>query len=271
MPEGLLWDAPLAGLELISRLPDRDEGRPPLLFVHAMCLGAWSWDEHWLPAAADAGWPAHALSLRGHGDSSGHDDLRTTTITDYVDDVMQAITALPAPPVLIGHSMGGLVVQRVLERYPAAPAAVLVASVPPTDGFSQIAALARRPADLARAIAGRPLPMRREYLFCDDLDPATAQRHVDRTGPESPLVQYALTLPRRAPRVSDTPVLVLGAGDDALVPVADVRRTARHYRTQARMFYGMGHAMMLDVRWQWPLTVVLEWLDDLVGTRAERR
>jgi alpha-beta hydrolase superfamily lysophospholipase len=42
----------------------------------------------------------------------------------------------PAPPVLLGRSMGGLVVQGVLERYRAAPAAVLLASAPPGHGLA---------------------------------------------------------------------------------------------------------------------------------------
>jgi pimeloyl-ACP methyl ester carboxylesterase len=42
--------------------------RPPLLFVHGLGHGAWCW-EHWLDTAAAAGYPAAAVSLRGHADS----------------------------------------------------------------------------------------------------------------------------------------------------------------------------------------------------------
>jgi len=50
-------------------------------------------------------------------------------IADYVEDVAQVVGQLPEVPVIVGHSMGGLVVQKYLEKY-IAPAAVLLASVP---------------------------------------------------------------------------------------------------------------------------------------------
>jgi alpha-beta hydrolase superfamily lysophospholipase len=57
--------------------------------------------------------------------------------------VIAAATALPAPPVLVGHSMGGLVVQQVLARY-AVPAAVLVAPIPAHPAVTSLAAIGRR-------------------------------------------------------------------------------------------------------------------------------
>ena len=118
-------DARRSALELHQRSPAVDDGRPPLLFVHGLGHGAWCW-EHWLGAAADAGYPAYAVSLRGHGGSPGR--LRTARLGEYVDDVVATAESLPRPPVLVGHSLGGLVVQRALARY-AARAAVLVSPV----------------------------------------------------------------------------------------------------------------------------------------------
>src|SRR5690242_6388280 len=106
---------------MIERRPADAGGRPPLLFVHGLGHGAWCW-ENWLTDAAEAGYPSFAVSLRGHGGSDGR--LRTSRLGHYVDDVIAAAAALPAPPVIVGHSMGGLVVQQVLARY-AARAAVL--------------------------------------------------------------------------------------------------------------------------------------------------
>src|SRR5205085_6494592 len=101
-------------LEVLERQRAEDTGRPPLLFVHGLGHGAWCW-EHWLDAAADAGYPAYAVSLRGHGGSSG--GLRTARLSGYVDDVVATAESLPRPPVLVGHSMGGLVVMQALARY----------------------------------------------------------------------------------------------------------------------------------------------------------
>jgi len=181
-------------LELLERLPEVDDGRPPLLFVHGLGHGAWCW-EHWLDAAAAAGWPSYALSLRGHGASPGR--LRTALLRHYADDVVATATALPRPPVLIGHSMGGLVVQRALARF-AARAAVLVSPVPAHPAVASLAAIARRhPLDALRIVGGGSLPLRPDYLF-HELADDEAERHADRCGGESAVVQYQLLLHRPA-------------------------------------------------------------------------
>jgi pimeloyl-ACP methyl ester carboxylesterase len=246
-------DKPL--LEVIERIPDRVSGKRTLLFVHGLGHGAWAF-EHWLEAAADAGHPAYAVSLRGHGGSAGH--LRTARLAQYVEDVVRTAESLPDKPVLIGHSLGGLVVQKALTRYPA-PAAVLVAPVPAHPAAGSLLALARQhPTDALRIMAGGTLPMRPEYLFAE-LDPAEARRQADRCGAESPIAQFQLLLHRPA---ADTgvPMLVLATPDDRLVPIADVRRTARRYGAELREYPGMGHDLMLDRRWREPLEAMLAWL-----------
>ena len=115
-------------LETITRAPANAKHKTPLLFIHGMWHGAWCWDEFFLPFFADAGWHVTALSLRGHAGSEGK--IQGSGIMDYVSDVEQIARTLPTPPVLIGHSMGGFIVQKFLERN-SAPAGVLLASNPP--------------------------------------------------------------------------------------------------------------------------------------------
>src|SRR5262245_36364543 len=92
------------------------ESRPaPLLFVHGAWHAAWCWDEYFLGFFADKGYRAVALSLRNHGNSSKIKP-RLCSIADYVNDVASVASSMPAPPVIIGHSMGGWVVQKYLER-----------------------------------------------------------------------------------------------------------------------------------------------------------
>ena len=133
------WDwalPPLSvDLEILSAVPDgwdgapRNDRKPPLLFIHGMESGAWVFAEHWLAGAVRRGYPAHALSLRAHGNSGGYDRRHRTLFRDYLEDIMQAIITLPEPPVLVGHSMGGLLAQEVASRYPAR-GLVLVAPAP---------------------------------------------------------------------------------------------------------------------------------------------
>lgn len=255
-----------ARCEVVSLEAERDEGRPPILFVHGLRHAAWCWQEHWMPELARRGWPVHALSLRGHGASEGADRLSRTVLRDYVHDVMQAIVRLPRRPVLVGHSMGALVVQRVLERYPAR-AGVLLAPVPGHSGLAMGARYARTdPAGYAQVLLGRPLPMDRGDLF-PGLDEPVARRHLDRLGGESPIVQWELTLPRRMPRI-ESPVQILATPDDTLIPVGDVRRLGRALDAEPVWFEGMGHDLMLDARWREPLDAMTAWLETVAAERG---
>jgi pimeloyl-ACP methyl ester carboxylesterase len=252
---------PISHREVISALPETDTGRPPLLMVHGMAHAAWCYGENWVPAAAEAGWPAYALSLRGHGGSGGARHLRTTTTRDYVHDVMQTIIELPEPPVLIGHSMGAIVAQLVAERYPLR-GLVLLTPAPMHSAVGDLVAIAKdRPADLGRAIVGQTLSMEPDILF-EGLDPATARAYSDRTSVESPLVQWELLLRRTVGPVR-CPVLVVGTPSDRLVRPADVQRTADSYGVEPVWFPGIGHDVMLDAGWDRVLDTVLEFCSGL--------
>jgi pimeloyl-ACP methyl ester carboxylesterase len=252
-----------SGLEVVERSAATGQERPPLLFVHGLGHGAWCW-EHWQSAAADAGYSPYAVSLRGHGGSPGR--LRTARLGYYADDVIEVATSLPEPPVIVGHSMGGLVVQQVLARY-AVRAAVLVAPIPAHPAVSSLAAIARRhPTDALRIVVGGSLPLRPEYLF-HELAEGDADKHADRCGGESPVVQYQLLLHRPPrPPLGSPPVLVLATPDDRLVPIKGVRRTAARYGADVVEFRGMGHDLMLDARWREPLKAMLDWLPEATGT-----
>jgi pimeloyl-ACP methyl ester carboxylesterase len=255
-------------LEVLRALPQEDRGRPPVLFVHGLGHAAWCWSD-WLVEASRAGHPAYALSLRGHGGSGG--SLRSATLRTYVEDVVHLAATLPRRAVLVGHSMGGLVVQRALARYGAA-AGVLVAPVPAHPAVGSLLSIGRRhPLDAARIMAGGSLPLRPEYLV-RQLPDDSARQLSDRCGKESPLAQYQLLLhrPSQAPRGS-APVLVLATPDDALVPIADVRRTARRYGAELREFPGMGHDLMLDRDWREPARAMLDWLASGPARRIRTR
>lgn len=86
--------------------------RPPLLLLHGAWHGAWCWAEHFLPFFAAAGYDSYALSLRGHGGSEleeQHPAARQTgTLQSHLDDIASFVATLSRPPVLLGHSLGGL-------------------------------------------------------------------------------------------------------------------------------------------------------------------
>ena len=66
--------------ELLSMLPEVDTGKPPLLFVHGLAHGAWCFAEHWLPAAAEHGFPAYAVSGASRMANAASAAMRTRTL-----------------------------------------------------------------------------------------------------------------------------------------------------------------------------------------------
>lgn len=257
-------------MELISRLPEVDSGRTPILFVHGAWHAAWCWDVHFLAHFARHGYPAHAVSLRGHGASPSDKPIRRLRLADYADDVARAAERIGGPPVVVGHSMGGIVTQRYLERH-AAPAAVLLASVPPRGAWAITAGVAaRHPLAFGRAIGTARL-----YPVVDNPERARRLLVSDRLTPEewapfqaclrdesflAYLDMLGLGLPR--PSRVRAPLLVLGAGGDRIVPAADVRATARAYGAEHHLFPRLSHDVMLDPEWQTVADRILAWLGE---------
>lgn len=259
-------------LEVIEKGSVSEAHPAPLLFVHGAWHAAWCWDENFLSYFADKGYHAVALSFRGHGESPTDKALRACSVADYVEDVRSVAQQLPCPPVIIGHSMGGLIVQKYLERYDA-PAGVLMSSIPPVGNLGNALRWIReRPWDFVKmTITGKALP----YINPPQL---ARQRFFSRHTPEADVRKYAarlqedssrigidcllLRLPR--PKKVTAPILVLGADEDGAHTRAEILATASAYGTEAEFFPGMGHNMMLEPGW----AAVAERIDSWLGSRG---
>jgi pimeloyl-ACP methyl ester carboxylesterase len=256
-------------LEIISKYP-ADNPRPtPLLFVHGSCHGAWCWDVHFLDYFAQHGYAAHAVDVRGHGKSEGREKLRWTSIADYVDDVSAAARQLNSPPILIGHSMGGFIIQKYLEAH-AAPAAVLLSSPSPAGLLPTALRMARRhPVAFARTNLTRSLlpivaspELAREAFFSKDLPEgqlASYWRQMQDDSYRSFLDMVALDLPH--PRKVKTRPLVLGMSRDNMLPPSEIRATGRAYAAPYEIVADVAHDSMLELRWQTVADRILAWLE----------
>jgi alpha-beta hydrolase superfamily lysophospholipase len=226
-----------------------------VLLIHGAWHGPWCWDDfaHHL---TERGHDVRAVRLRGHDGRPGRIWHR---IHHYVEDVERAAADCDRPPIPIGHSMGGIVVQKYLERN-AAPGAVLMATVAPGEVIRAAARLAvRHPVAFGKAtfllrlgpFVSTPALVR-ELFF----SPNTSQAIVDdcnaRLQDESYLafLDMVLNLARVRPRRIAAPVLVLGAEHDGFFNAGETRRTAGVYRTEPEVFPRMGHDMMLDQGWE---------------------
>jgi pimeloyl-ACP methyl ester carboxylesterase len=260
-------------LEVLSRLPSVPRPAPPVLFVHGAWHAAWCWDEFFLSYFAAHGFEAHALSLRAHGASEGRTQLHRTRIRHYVEDVAAVAANFSCAPILVGHSMGGFVVQKFLETH-SAPAAFLLASVPPTGTRSMYARLMRnQPLDALRSNATFSLlpfvsdPDRaRRLLFSVAMSGDDVVRYHRQLQDDSMLGALdCLALERVAVSQVRSPVYVLGAADDAVVAGYEIKATAKAYRTEAIVFDNVAHDMMLDPNWRIVADSIIEKLDAQFG------
>ncbi len=230
--------------------------------VHGACHGAWCWD-NWMDALPILGWHCYAIALRNHPGSFEVDDetYRTgTSIADYVADVSTLTRFIGIPSVMIGHSMGGIVVQKYVERRFSSGTGemgmILLASAPP----GELGPLRENPVPTDVAFLSDPAAAKK-YFFSQE-EGEIQEKAVSQLVPESPSVvnEYSLS-----PGVEiDTacircPVLVVSAENDHTVAPSD-DRIARYYGAQYHFAAGIGHDLMIETGWEMPLAAVTAWL-----------
>lgn len=256
-------------LELLHEKAKGNAKETPVLFVHGMWHGAWCWQEYFMPYFAGKGCDVYALSLRGHAGSEGHEKLRWTSIADYVKDVEWAVAQIGRPPIIVGHSMGGFITQKYLETHQS-PAAVLLTPGPYFGlWLSTWMVFRRHPLMVMRVIATMRLypivktpELAKEALFSTDISRQVLEKFHTRLQDESfraYLDQLGLDLVR--PKRVKTPLLVIGAGDDAVIPLKSVQKTAHAYGTEAVILPDIAHDVMLELKWQAAADSILDWLE----------
>ena len=98
------------------RYEEAGHGDPPLLFIHGWCCDHTFWAQQVPALSADH--RVVAVDLRGHGESDKPD--QDYAISGFVDDVAWLCRELDIErPVIIGHSMGGVIALNVARRQPA--------------------------------------------------------------------------------------------------------------------------------------------------------
>ena len=260
-------------LEILQQLPKKASKKPPLLFVHGAFTAAWCWDEYFLGYFAQHGYPAYAVSLRGHGGSRG--SYLFATVQDYLADLTFASQQVQsqhtdAPPVLIGHSMGGVLVQKYLEKHPIS-AAILMNSVPPQGLTSSLLHMSFNNPILLQylsLIQGVSLQFAtphflREAIFSADIPEDKLNSYFFRMDGESVRVNldlFGLDLPDPEKRPTDLPMLAVGAANDSFFPVSATKSIAKAYQADMHIFDDIAHAMMLEQRWQGVADFILDWL-----------
>ncbi|OBK42048.1 hypothetical protein A5659_09515 [Mycobacterium sp. 1165196.3] len=257
-------------LELFDTGRPTQKRRHSIVFVHGAWHAAWCWQENFVAFFVDRGFRVLAPSLRGHGHSSLSKSLRLCSIADYVTDLCEVVGSLPEPPILVGHSMGGFVVQKYLETHDA-PAAVLMASTPPRGGQldsvmrmicrhpwrSTKFALTANPLDLVGTSAGA-----RQLFFGEDAPDSLVDSFTRLIQPDSTRAMMFDTVVGDLVKTKKvrSPMLIIGGEHDQIYRPKHVCRTAAAYGTKPVLIPGVGHEMMLEPQWRAVAGLIESWL-----------
>lgn len=236
-----------------------------LVFVHGAWHGSWCW-EQWSAAARQAGFSTASLTLPGH-DRPGNPKRIWTSMRSYIAHVRTVVDAIDGPVVIVGHSMGGYVTQRLLEQAPRnLRGAVLVASVPRRGVAGAAYRLIRR--DAASAVRGlltadlhqmvKTEAAARWGFFSPATPTDTVRECYSRLQNESMLAFFPLTMRFTQPQAATVPVMVLAAEGDAIFSLRSQRRLAKAFGTTPQLVPG-GHDVMLDIAAEGALHLVLDW------------
>jgi pimeloyl-ACP methyl ester carboxylesterase len=261
------------------------EGRKPVVFVHGLWLHASSWGA-WVDLFAENGYDASAPGWPGDSDTveetrANPDKVAGYGINAVVDHYAQAIAPLEEQPIAIGHSFGGLIVQRLLGQGLVAAGVAIdpapikgVLALPPS--ALRVASIAvKSPANKHKAVALTREQFR--YGFGNALSEQESNDLFDRwaiPSPGLPLFEGAFAAfsphsPARVDTKNSTrgPLLVTAGGKDHTVPPAISRSTVKLYRhssavTDHREFPDRGHSLTIDSGWRDVADAVLHWLKE---------
>jgi pimeloyl-ACP methyl ester carboxylesterase len=215
---------------------------PSALFIH----GAFSNPAHfasWHERFTAAGYRCHAPALPGHG-AGAPSMLAAVTLADYLAALRKVLEDLDEPPVIIGHSMGGLLAQQLAASAPCR-ALVLVASAPPWMLTAQLRALPHLVPMMPAILAGRPLLPASEtlrQLVLHDLPAAEQTDLLPTFGGESGRAYRAmiLGLARLPAKPFDGPSLCLSGNLDRIIARGMSAAIARRHRAE-HVAFDRGH------------------------------
>jgi len=256
-------------LEIISKKGDSSRNQS-ILFIHGMFHAAWCYEDFFMPFFADLGYDCYALSFRNHGKSEHKKATWRVRIKDYVADIKQAVDHIDGDPVLVGHSMGGFVIQKYLEKYTAF-AVVLLASVPPKGIIgSTLVVLKKYPIpflklnltwNLYHLIKNKKAAQ--DLFLSADLSSEKLTEYHHKLENESMLAYLDMmffNLPK-IKKINQEKMLIIGAENDVVNSLSDVKNIAKSYNNTYKIMPNTSHDVMLDPNWKHTAKTISSWLD----------
>lgn len=257
-----------------------------IVFVHGVCHGAWCF-ENFMDFFSENGYECFALNLRGHGDNS-RKGLTFATLSQYANDVAKCIEyctvycnkrGIAEKPFLLGHSMGGAVVQKYIKKhFDKIKGVVLFAS-----------ATAKRMPYFKTLFGLRKKNLRSSALKAwgikvSDKDIAGSAFFDNRIKSMDDIAKYNKLLHRESLVITfanlylpyykgkyneNIPILTIGSKVDSYFPKESLIKTADVYdctennkKKQCIILDNLCHDMMLDPEWEISAKKVLDFMEN---------
>ena len=250
-----------------------------IVFLHGTNASSWTM-EPFHRFFKDRGFDCHSPVYRFHELPDGAERtaaLRGTSIADYVTDIARYISALETKPVVIGHSLGGLIAQLLASRG-LVEAGVLINSsiingtVPTTDMERALGKMFMSAGAFWDEVPGQDFDLLATYGL--NTMPVEQQHEIcDRLGTESGQVLFELFFwmydLQQTTKVdfesAHTPLLFLSGTEDKVVPPSTARTMADRYGDLATFVEvpGRCHYMQLENGWEDLARRSLDWLQAL--------
>jgi pimeloyl-ACP methyl ester carboxylesterase len=274
---------------MAAQSPPRRAGRTGIVLIHGLWMTPHSW-RGWIDKFTAAGYPVHAPAWPGVCELDEElDHNRAPTdigLTEVVDHYDRFIRALPEPPILMGHSFGGLITQILLDRglgragvaiHPARPRGVFRLPLCTVRAAWPVLA---NPANVHRSVALSAHQF--HYAFANTLSGKESdvwRAKLAIPAPGRPLFQagFANYTPRsRAATVVDfanndrAPLLLIAGDRDHIVPASQVFENFTRYRrssaaTDFKLFHGRPHLTAALDGWQDVAEYALRWTAQHTG------
>lgn len=260
------------------------QAKHPVVFIHGLWLHPTSW-QPWVEAFQDAGytgiapgWPGVAPTVAES--RANPDEIADRGIEEVTEHYRKILAQSTVPPIVVGHSFGGMIAQKLLGEGRAAAAVAIDAAqikgvLPlPLSALHSTLPVFKNPANKHRAVSLTSSQFR--YSFGNAIEESESDELWERwaiPAPGRPLFEAAVAnFSLHSPAKVDTdnptrgPLLLIMGGKDHTVPESITKATAKQYRhspaeTDLEEFADRGHCLTIDSGWREVAQTALNWLE----------